>query len=64
MQQPVGMSIYIGFEGPVIDSMMRNSFYSPGRQLLEVGLNEELVSLFSRAFEIAETEWNILSTAL
>lgn len=56
MQQPVGMNIYIGFEGPVIDSMMRNSFYSPGRQLLEVGLNEELVSLFSRAFEIAETE--------
>lgn len=47
---------YIGFEGPVIDSMMRNSFYSPEHQLLEVGLNEELVSLFTRALEIAETD--------
>lgn len=47
---------YIGFEGPVIDTMIRNSFYSPERQLLEVGLNEELVSLFSRALEIAETD--------
>lgn len=47
---------YIGFEGPVIDDMMRNAFYSKEQQLLEVGLNEELAALYSRALEIAETD--------
>ena len=47
---------YIGFEGPVIDEMMRNAFYSKEQQLLEVGLNEELATLYSRALEIAETD--------
>lgn len=47
---------YIGFEGPVIDEMMRNAFYSKEQQLLEVGLNEELAALYSRALEIAETD--------
>lgn len=47
---------YIGFEGPVIDNMLKNGFLSKEDQVLEVGLNEELVSLFSRALEIAETD--------
>lgn len=47
---------YIGFEGPVIDDMMRNAFYSKEQQLLEVGLNEELAALYSRALEIAESD--------
>lgn len=47
---------YIGFEGPVIDEMMRNAFYSKEQQLLEVGLNEELAALYSRALEIAESD--------
>lgn len=47
---------YIGFEGPVIDEMMRNAFYSKEQQLLGVGLNEELAALYSRALEIAETD--------
>ena len=47
---------YIGFEGPVIDNLMKNGFLSKDNQVLEVGLNEELVSLFSRALEIAEAD--------
>ena len=47
---------YIGFEGPVIDNLMKGGFLSKDNQVLEVGLNEELVSLFSRALEIAEAD--------
>ena len=47
---------YIGFEGPVIDNLMKNGFLSKDNQVLEVGLNEELVSHFSRALEIAEAD--------
>lgn len=47
---------YIGFEGLVIDNMMKGGFLSKENQVLEVGLNEELVSLFSRALEIAEAD--------
>lgn len=47
---------YIGFEGPIIDTIIRDSFLSKENQVLEVGLNEELVSLFSRAIDIAETD--------
>lgn len=37
---------YIGFEGPVIDNLVKGGFLSKDNQVLEVGLNEELVSLF------------------
>jgi AraC-type DNA-binding domain-containing proteins len=47
---------YIGFEGEMIDNIVKNSFLSPEKQILEVGLNEELVNLFSRAIEVAETD--------
>jgi len=47
---------YIGFEGEIIDNIVKNSFLSPEKQILEVGLNEELVNLFSRAIEVAETD--------
>lgn len=47
---------YIGFEGPVIDNMIRGGFLSKENQILEVGLNEELVSLYSRALRIAEED--------
>ncbi len=47
---------YIGFEGPIIDNIIKDSFLTRESQVLEVGLNEELVSLFSRALEIAETD--------
>lgn len=44
---------YIGFQGNIVDSMMRTGFLSPDNQVLEVGLNEELVSLYQRALQIA-----------
>jgi AraC-like DNA-binding protein len=47
---------YIGFEGFMIDDLVKNTFLSKDNQILEVGLNEELVSLFSRAIEIAEND--------
>jgi len=47
---------YIGFEGPIIDNLVENSFLSVDSQILEVGLNEELVSLFVRAIEVAESD--------
>jgi len=47
---------YIGFEGPIIDSIVENSFISKDNQVFEVGFNEELVNLFSRALEIAESD--------
>lgn len=34
---------YIGFEGAVIDDMVKGGFLSKENQVLEVGLNEELV---------------------
>lgn len=47
---------YIGFEGPIIDNMIDNSFISRENQILEVGLQEELVNLFTRAIEVAEAD--------
>ncbi len=47
---------YIGFEGPIIDNIVENSFISKENQILEVGFNEELVNLFTRAIEVAEVD--------
>ena len=47
---------YIGFEGKVIDNLVKEGFLSKEKPLLEVGLNEELVSLFSRALEVAKAD--------
>jgi len=47
---------YIGFEGPIFDSLVENSFITKENQVLEVGFNEELVNLFSRALEVAELD--------
>lgn len=40
----------------MIDNVIRNSFLSKENQVLEVGLSEELASLFSRALEVAELD--------
>lgn len=47
---------YIGFEGPIVDNMMRAGFFRPENQVLEVGLDEELVTLFKRAIEVAGSD--------
>lgn len=47
---------YIGFQGPVVDHLFSGGFISKDNQVLEVGLNAELVSLFNRALEVAEAD--------
>ena len=47
---------YIGFEGQFIDNLVKNGFLSKEKPLLNLGLNEELVSLFARALEIADAD--------
>ncbi len=56
MKQTGWTEYYIGFEGPIVDSMIKNAFLTREQQILEVGLNEELVSLFTRALEVAEAD--------
>lgn len=56
LQQTGWNEYYIGFEGCIIDNLIKSSFITKENQILEVGLNEELVSLFSRALEIAEAD--------
>lgn len=47
---------YIGFEGSMADELFKNQFFCLDEQILEVGLNEELVRLFQRALEVAEAD--------
>ncbi len=56
MKQTGWTEYYIGFEGPIVDSMIKHAFLTREQQILEVGLNEELVSLFTRALEVAEAD--------
>ena len=49
---------YIGFEGTVVNNIIKSSFFPYDNQIIDVGLNEELVTLFCRAIEIAENEKN------
>ena len=47
---------YIGFEGQIIDNIVNNGFISPSNQVLEVGVNEDLVNLFSTAMRVAKED--------
>lgn len=47
---------YIGFEGKIIDTIVTNGFISPDNQVLNVGVNEDLVNLFSSAIRIAKED--------
>ena len=49
---------YIGFAGPLMENMLRNGFLESENQLVDIGLNEELVKLFVRAIEIAKADKN------
>ena len=40
----------------MIDAIVDDAFLSQKQQILEIGLNEELVSLFSRALAVAEAD--------
>lgn len=47
---------YIGFEGEIVQGLVANSFFGNGVQILDVGLNEELVNLFKRAIEVVKLD--------
>lgn len=47
---------YIGFEGKIIDDLVENGFISPQNQVLDVGINEDLVNLFSTAIKVAKED--------
>ena len=40
----------------MIDAIVNDAFLSQEQQILEIGINEELVSLFSRALAVAEAD--------
>ena len=47
---------YIGFEGMIIDNIVSQGFFSQENQILDVGVNEDLVNLFSSAIKIAKED--------
>lgn len=47
---------YIGFEGAIIDGIVASGFLSPENQILDIGMNEELVNLFSTAIKVAKED--------
>lgn len=47
---------YIGFEGSFIDNLVKNKFIEPENQILNVGVSEELVQLFSMALKTAKED--------
>ncbi|MDD4107301.1 MAG: AraC family transcriptional regulator [Prolixibacteraceae bacterium] len=47
---------YIGFEGIIIDQIVSHGFITLENQVLNVGVNEELVSLFSTAIRVAKED--------
>lgn len=47
---------WIGFSGPFANDLIRHHFFSREAALLDVGFNEEMVSLFSQAIDLAKQE--------
>ncbi len=47
---------YIGFEGHIIDSLIENNFISKENKILDIGINDDLINLFSTAIKIANDE--------
>lgn len=47
---------YIGFEGIYVDNIMSNNFITPENQILNIGVSEELVLLFSMALKVAKED--------
>ena len=47
---------YIGFEGEMIEHMLKGRFFEKEKQILYPGMSEELVALFSEAIEAARQD--------
>jgi hypothetical protein len=48
----------IGFCGEMIEEVIRNSFLSNKNQIVDIGLNDELIHLFKRAISLVEMDKN------
>lgn len=47
---------YIGFEGDIINTLIEKNFLPSQNQVLDVGVNEELVNLFLMAIKVAKED--------
>ncbi|NCD10686.1 MAG: AraC family transcriptional regulator [Negativicutes bacterium] len=47
---------YIGFQGKIIDHIISHGFFRLDNQIIDVGVNEDLVNLFSTAIKIAKDD--------
>ncbi|MDD2437244.1 MAG: AraC family transcriptional regulator [Massilibacteroides sp.] len=47
---------YIGFDGEIANRIIQKRFISPEKQILNVGVNEDLVNLFSTAIKVAKED--------
>ena len=47
---------WIGFNGHIIDEWVRNGFFTKGNPVFNIGLNEEIISMYKRAIMIAEAQ--------
>lgn len=47
---------YIGFQGKIIEHIISHGFFRLDNQIIDVGVNEDLVNLFSTAIKIAKDE--------
>ena len=47
---------WIGFDGKIMDEWVKNGFFSKSNVIFDVGLNEELISLYKRAIIIADAQ--------
>lgn len=56
LEQTGWNEFYIGFEGQFADNLVKNNFISKEKQILDIGINEEIVTLFGRALEVADAD--------
>lgn len=47
---------WIGFYGTFPDTLVERLFFSPGEPILDIGFNEQIVELFTRAIELAKQQ--------
>lgn len=47
---------YIGFEGRIIDDVAKNGFINPNSPILNIGVNEDIVKLYSMAIKMAKED--------
>lgn len=55
---------WIGFNGPDIDSWITGEYCSKEKPVFKVGMNEEIVSLFRKAIEVANEEQTLYQRVL